>query len=123
MHIPCDPSFFCTNRTGAPQGEEFERMYLASCNSVNCFLSSFNSSIDILYDRLGVGVVPGKRSMTNLTSLSCGIPGNSSERHPEKSLTARMLSPSNFPFTKNVASLVAVVTTIPTLNFFLLWIW
>jgi hypothetical protein len=38
-----------------PQGEEFEQTYLAPCNSVNCFFSPFNSSIDILYGRLKVG--------------------------------------------------------------------
>src|SRR5688572_7322423 len=90
-HIPCDPSFFCTNRIGAPQGEEFERMYPASYNSVNCFLSSFNSSKDILYGRLGVGVVSGKKSMTNSTFLSGGILDNSSGKTSGKSLTNRML--------------------------------
>jgi hypothetical protein len=91
-------------------------MYLASCNSVNYFLSSFNSSTDILYGRLEVGVVPGKRSLTNSTSLSGGIPGNSSGKTFGKSLNTRMLSPTNFPSTKNAASLMAVVTTIPTSN-------
>jgi hypothetical protein len=115
-HIPCDPSFFCTNRTGAPQGEEFERMYPASCNSVNCFLSSFSSPTDILYDRLEIGAVPGKRSMTNSTYLSGGIPNNSSRKTSGKSLTARMLSPTNFSSTKNAASLMVVVTAISTSN-------
>jgi hypothetical protein len=114
MHIPCDPSFFCTNRTGAPQGEELRRIYPASYNSINCFLSSFSSSTDILYNRLEIGTVPGKRSMTNSTSLSGGIPDNSSGKTPGKSLTTQMLSPTNFPSTKNAASLVVVVTAIPT---------
>jgi hypothetical protein len=100
MHIPCDPSIFCTTRTGAPQGEEFEPMYPASCRSVNCFLSSFSSSTDILYGRLKVGAVPG----------------NSSGKTSGKSLTTQMLSPTNFPSTKNAASLVVVVTAIPTSN-------
>jgi hypothetical protein len=99
-----------------PQGEELGRMYPASCNSVNCFLSSFNSSTAILYGRLEIGAVPGKRSITNSTSLSGGIPGNSSGKTSGKSRTARMLTPMNFPSTKNVASLVAVVTAIPTSN-------
>jgi hypothetical protein len=115
-HIPCDPSFFCTNRIDAPQGEKSERMYPASYNSVNCFLSPFNSSTDILYDRLGVGVVPGKRSMTNSTYLSGGIPGNSFRKTSGKSLTNRMLSPTNFSSTKNAASLMVVVTATSTSN-------
>jgi hypothetical protein len=87
-------------------------MYPASCNSVNCFFSPFNSSTDILYGRLKVGAVLGKGSLTNSTSLYNGIPGNSSGKTSGKSLT----TPTNFQSTKNVASLVALVTAIPTLN-------
>jgi hypothetical protein len=54
--------------------------------------------------------------MTNSTSVSGGIPGNSSRKISGKSLTTWMLSPTNFPSTKNAASLVAVVTTIRTSN-------
>jgi hypothetical protein len=54
--------------------------------------------------------------MTNSTSLYGGITGNSSRKTSEKSLTTRMLTPTNFPSTKNNASLVAVVTAIPTSN-------
>jgi hypothetical protein len=54
--------------------------------------------------------------MINSISLYGGIPGNSSGKTSEKSLTTRMLTPANFPSTKNVASLVAVVTAIPSLN-------
>jgi hypothetical protein len=54
--------------------------------------------------------------MTNSTSLYGGIPSNSSGKTSRKSLTTRMLTPTNFPSTKNVASLVAVVTAIPSLN-------
>jgi hypothetical protein len=54
--------------------------------------------------------------MTNSTPLSGGILGNSSGNTSGKSLTTRMLSPTKFPSTKNVASLVAVVTAIPTSN-------
>jgi hypothetical protein len=46
--------------------------------------------------------------------VSGGIPGNSSGKTSRKSLTTRMLSPTNFPSTKNVASLVAVVTATST---------
>jgi hypothetical protein len=89
-------------------------MYPASCNSVNYFLSSCNSSTDILYGRLEIGAVPGKRSMTNSTSLSGGIPGNSSRKTYGKSLTTRMLSPTNSTSMKNVVRLVEVVTAIST---------
>jgi hypothetical protein len=115
-HILCDPSFFCTNGTGTPQGEELEQMYPTSCNSINCFLSYFSSLTGILYGHLGVGVVLGKRSIANLTSLFGGILGNSSGKTSEKSITTQMLTPTNFSSTKNAASLVAVVTTIPTSN-------
>jgi hypothetical protein len=54
--------------------------------------------------------------MTNSTSLYGGIPGNSSGKTSEKSLTTQMLTPTNFPSTKNVASLMVVVTTISTSN-------
>jgi hypothetical protein len=54
--------------------------------------------------------------MTNSTSVSGGIPGNSSGKTSGKSLTTWMLSPTHFPSTKNAASLVAVVTAIPTSN-------
>jgi hypothetical protein len=54
--------------------------------------------------------------MTNSTSVSGGFLGNSSGKTTEKSLTAQMLPLTNFSSTKNVASLVAVVTAIPTSN-------
>jgi hypothetical protein len=79
-------------------------------------LSSFSSSMDILYVRLEIGAVLGKRSMANSTSLCGGILGNSSEKTSGKSLTNRMLSPTNFSSTKNVANLMVVVTAIPTSN-------
>jgi hypothetical protein len=91
-------------------------MYPASCNFINCFFSSFNSSTDILYGRLKVGAAPGKGPMINSTSLYGGITGNSSRKTSGKSLTTWMLTPTNFPFSKNAASLVAVVTAIPTSN-------
>jgi hypothetical protein len=71
-----------------------------------------------MYGRLKVGAVPGKGSMTNSTFLSGGIPNNSLEKTSGKSLTARMLPPTNFSSTKNVVNLVAVVTAIPTSNLY-----
>jgi hypothetical protein len=89
-------------------------MYPASFNLVNCFLSSFNSSTDILYGLFEMGAVPGKRSMTNSTSLSGGIPGNSSGKTYGKSLTTRMFLPTNFPSTRYMAGLVEAVMVIST---------
>jgi hypothetical protein len=62
-------------------------MYPTSYNSVNCFLSSFNSSTDNLYGLFEMGAVPGKRSMTNSTYLSGGILGNSLGKTSGMSLT------------------------------------
>src|SRR3954464_12441609 len=71
-------SFFSTNNTGAPQDEELGCIN-PFCNcSPNCFLSSFSSSTDILYGLLAIGPEPGTKSIRNSTSLSGGIPGNSS---------------------------------------------
>jgi hypothetical protein len=92
------------------------RMYLASYNSVNCFFSSFNSSTDILYSLFEMGAVPGKRSIMNSTSLSGGIPGYSSGKTSGKSLTTRMLLPTSFPSTRNMAGLVEAVIVISTSN-------
>jgi hypothetical protein len=75
-------------------------------------LRSFNSSTDILYGHLEIGAVPGKRSMTNSTSLSGGFLGDSSGKTYRKSLTTQMLSPTNFPGIKNIARLDEVVTAI-----------
>jgi hypothetical protein len=91
-------------------------MYPASCNSINCFLSSVNSSTDILYGYLEIGAVLGKRSMTNSTSLSSGILGNLSEKTSRKSLTTQMLSPTNSTSMKNAARMVEVITVISTSN-------
>jgi hypothetical protein len=81
--------------------------------ATTCF---FNSSTDILYGLFEMGAVPGKRSITNLTSLSGGIPGNSSGKSSGKSLTTQMFLPTNFPSTRNMASLVEAVTIISTSN-------
>jgi hypothetical protein len=48
--------------------------------------------------------------MINSISLYGGIPGNSSGKTSEKSLTTRMLTPTNFPSTKNATSLMVVAT-------------
>jgi hypothetical protein len=63
---------------------------------------------------LEIGAVPGRRSITNSTSLSGGIPGNSSEKTSGKSLTTRMLSPINSSGIKKIVRLDEVVTAILT---------
>jgi hypothetical protein len=65
-----------------------------------------------------MGAVPGKRSITNSTSLSGGIPGNSSGKTSRKSLTTRMFLPTNFSSTRNMAGLVEAVTVISTSNLY-----
>jgi hypothetical protein len=91
-------------------------MYPASYNFVNCFLSSFNSSTDILYGLFEMGAVPGTRSITNSTSLSGDILGNYLGKTFGKSLTTRMLLPTIFSSTRNMVGLVEVVTVISTSN-------
>src|SRR3954466_13138651 len=85
-------SFFSTNNTGAPQDEELGWMN-PFCNcSPSCFLSSFSSSNDILYGLFAIGPDPGTKSIRNSTSLSGGIPGNSSGNTSGYSLTIGTLS-------------------------------
>src|SRR3954462_14399786 len=85
-------SFFSTNKTGAPQDEELGWIK-PFCNcSQSCFLSSFNSSTDILYGLFAIGPDPGSKSIRNSTSLSGGIPGNSSGNTSRYSLTIGTLS-------------------------------
>jgi hypothetical protein len=91
-------------------------MYPTSCNYVSCFLSSFSSSTDILYGLLEIGAVPGKRSITNSTSLSGGTPGNSSGKTSRKSLTTWMFLPTNFPSTRYMVGLVEGGLVIMTSN-------
>src|SRR3954466_3047492 len=78
MHNLCVLSFFSTNNTRAPQDEELGWIN-PFCNcSPSYFLSSFSSSTDILYGLFAIGPEPGTKSIRNSTSLSGGIPGNSS---------------------------------------------
>src|SRR5215216_692043 len=85
-------SFFSTNKTGAPQDEE-HGWIKPFCNcSPSCFLSSLNSSTDILYGLFAIGPEPSSKSIRNSTSLSGGIPGNSSGNTSGYSLTIGTLS-------------------------------
>ena len=78
MHSLIVPSFFFTNKTGAPQGETLGRIYPFSSNSSNCFFNSCNLAGAILYGALEMGVDPGINSMLKSNSLCWGIPGISS---------------------------------------------
>jgi uncharacterized membrane protein YfcA len=78
MHIHRVPSFFSTNSTGAPQGDELRRMNSLAYGSAICFLSSTNSFTGILYGLFEIGGVPGNNSIMNSMSRSGGIPGKSS---------------------------------------------
>ncbi|MFS7970995.1 hypothetical protein Hanom_Chr09g00827531 [Helianthus anomalus] len=80
MHKRIDPSFFFTNRIGAPQGEELGWMKPFSSNSSNCVLSSFISVGARRYGARATGADPGRISILNSTCLSGGNPGNSSEK-------------------------------------------
>src|SRR4051812_21387199 len=80
------------NKTGAPQDEELGWINPFYNCSPSCFLSSFSSSTDILYGLLAIGPEPGTKSIRNSTSLSGGIPGNSSGNTSGYSLTIGTLS-------------------------------
>src|SRR3954469_11539889 len=85
-------SFFSTNNTGAPHDEELGWIN-PFCNcSPSCFLSSFNSSTDILYDLFAIGPDPGSKSIRTSTSLSGVIPDNSFGNTSGYSLTIGTLS-------------------------------
>src|SRR3954468_24429972 len=92
MHNLCVLCFFSTNNTGAPQDDELGWIN-PFCNcSPSCFLSSFSSSTDILYGLFAIGPDPGTKSIRNSTSLSGGIPDNSSGNTSGYSLTIGTLS-------------------------------
>ncbi|GKG12753.1 hypothetical protein Tco_0346990 [Tanacetum coccineum] len=59
MHILNDPSFFLTNKTGAPQGEELGLMNPLSESSCNCSDNSFISDGANRYGARATGAAPG----------------------------------------------------------------
>src|SRR3954467_6666588 len=87
MHILSVPSFFVTNRTGQPHGDELGRMKPSTNKASSWILSSANSRGAILYGRLEIGAVPGIRSTMNSTHLSGGISGSSLGKTSRKSQT------------------------------------
>src|SRR3954469_14795422 len=94
MHILSVPSFFVTNRTGQPHGDELGRMKPFSNKASSWILSSANSCGAILYGRLETGAVPGIRSTMNSTHLSGGMPDSSSGKTSGKSRTTGISSRS-----------------------------
>ncbi|GJS39553.1 hypothetical protein Tco_0564596 [Tanacetum coccineum] len=79
-----DPSFFFTNRTGAPQGEELGLMKPLSVSSCSCSASSFILDGANLYGARAIGVAPGTKSIRNSTCRVGGYPGTCpQERTPE----------------------------------------
>src|ERR1041385_3963874 len=94
MHILSVPSFFFTNRTGQPHGDELGWMKPFANEASSWVFSSANSGGAILYGRLEIGVVPGIRSTMNSTHLSGGIPGSSSGKTSGNSRTTGISSSS-----------------------------
>src|SRR3954470_10077627 len=92
MHILSVPSFFVTNRTGQPHGDELGRMKPFANKASSWTFSSPNSHGAILYGRLEIGAVPGARSTMNSTHLSGGMPGSSSGKTSGKSRTTGISS-------------------------------
>ncbi|GKF24226.1 hypothetical protein Tco_0076548 [Tanacetum coccineum] len=58
MHIMNDPSFFLTNRTGAPQGEELVLINPLSESSCSCSDNSFISDGANRYGARATGAAP-----------------------------------------------------------------
>nr|GFC51933.1 hypothetical protein [Tanacetum cinerariifolium] len=78
MQILNEPSFFLTNKTGAPQGEE---------SSCSCSNNSFISDGAKRYGSRATGAAPRIRLIWNSTSQAGGRPGKSSGNTSGKSWT------------------------------------
>ncbi|MFS7936418.1 hypothetical protein Hanom_Chr05g00415331 [Helianthus anomalus] len=63
MHILNVPSFFFTNNTGAPKGEELGRIKPFSKSSCSCFDSSSSSDGASRYGVRAMGAAPGASSI------------------------------------------------------------
>ncbi|GJW74994.1 hypothetical protein Tco_0134364 [Tanacetum coccineum] len=77
MHILNDPSFFLTNKTRAPQGEELGLMKPLSESSCSCSDNSFISDEASRYGARATGAAPGIKSIWNSTGRGGGRPGKS----------------------------------------------
>ncbi|MFS7966851.1 hypothetical protein Hanom_Chr09g00778721 [Helianthus anomalus] len=67
MHMRKVPSFFFTNNTGAPQGEEIGRIKPFSKSSCSFFDSSSSSVGAKRYGARAIGAAPGASSIWNST--------------------------------------------------------
>ncbi|KAK4708663.1 hypothetical protein R3W88_029588 [Solanum pinnatisectum] len=84
-----EPFFFFTNNTGAPHGEILGLMKPLSKRSFNCSFNSLSSAGAILVERIKMGWVFGRRSISKLISLSGGTPGRSFGNTSGNSFTTR----------------------------------
>ncbi|GKF67561.1 hypothetical protein Tco_0197240, partial [Tanacetum coccineum] len=87
MHILNDQSFFLTNKTGAPQGEELGLINPLSASSCNCSDNSFISDGANRYGARATGAAPGIKLIWNSTGRARGRPGKSSGNTSRKSQT------------------------------------
>nr|GEV43226.1 hypothetical protein [Tanacetum cinerariifolium] len=87
MHILNDPSFFLTNKTVAPQGEELGLMMPLSESSCSCLDKSFISDGANRYGARATRAAPGIKSIGNSTGRPGGRPGKSSGNTSRKSRT------------------------------------
>ncbi|GJU06519.1 hypothetical protein Tco_1122949 [Tanacetum coccineum] len=85
MHILNDPSFFLTNKTEAPQGEELGLMKPLSESSCSYFDSSFILDGANRYGARATGAAPGIKSIRNSTGRAGGRPDKSSRNTSGKS--------------------------------------
>nr|GFC35515.1 hypothetical protein [Tanacetum cinerariifolium] len=85
MHILNEPSFFLTNKTGAPQGEELGLMKPLSESSCSCFDNFFISDGAKRYGARATGAAHGIRSIWNSIGRAGGRPGKSSRNTSGKS--------------------------------------
>nr|GEZ76103.1 reverse transcriptase domain-containing protein [Tanacetum cinerariifolium] len=87
MHILNDPSFFLTNKTGAPQGEELGLMKPLSERSCSCSNNSFISDGANRYGARATRAAPGIKPIWNSTGRAGRRPGKSSGNTSGKSQT------------------------------------
>ncbi|GKC52645.1 hypothetical protein Tco_1075390, partial [Tanacetum coccineum] len=87
MHILNDPSFFLTNKTGTPQGEELGLMKPLSEISYSCSNNSFILDGTNRYGARATGAATGIKSIWNSTGRAGGRPDKSSKNTSRKSQT------------------------------------
>ncbi|GKA38498.1 hypothetical protein Tco_0731049 [Tanacetum coccineum] len=87
MDILNDPSFFLTNKIGAPQGEELGHMKPLSKSSCSYSNNSFILDRANRYGARATGAAPRIKSIWNSTGRVGGRPGKSSGNTSGKSQT------------------------------------